>query len=371
MGAAALLSVRDLNRATLARQMLLEPAADCSVPAAVERLAGMQAQEPKHPFIGLWSRLEGFSGDALLAALAERTVVRATLMRSTLHLLSAADYVALRLALQPPMGVALRVLGARAEGLDPDAVVSATRELLAGTALNFDAIRAGLQERFPDVDDRALGYAARTLVPLVMVPYADGVGGSRWGYPRVSAFALAEEFLDSAPAPAAPDALVRRYLGAFGPAAAADVQAWSGIGGMKAVLDGMRDELAVFADERGRELFDLPGAPRPGGDTAAPVRYLPEFDNLVLAYDDRSRIIADEHRPLVTTKNLRVKATFLVDGVVAGVWTLATKRRVATVSLEPFGPLPKRIVTALTREGEALARFAEPEARDWAVAVAT
>ena len=147
-------------------------------------------------------------------------------MRSTLHLLSAADYAALRLALQPPKSVALRVLGARAEGLDPDAVVSATRELLAGNPLEFDAIRAGLQERFPDVNDRALGYAARTLVPLVMVPD----GEARWGYPRVCAFALAEEFLDGALAPADPAALVARYLGAFGPASAADVGTWSGVG---------------------------------------------------------------------------------------------------------------------------------------------
>lgn len=367
MGTAAVLGARDLNRATLARQMLLERAPDRAVPAAVERLAGMQAQEPKHPFTGLWSRLEGFSGDALLDALAERSVVRATLMRSTLHLFSAADYLALRLALQPPPSVALRVLGARAERLDPDAVMSATRELLAGTPLEFDAIRAGLQERFPDVDDRALGYAARTLVPLVMVP--DAAGGSRWGYPRVSAFALAEEFLGSAPGPRDPAALVRRYLGAFGPASASDVQAWSGIGGMKEVLDGMRDELALFADERGRALYDLPGAPRPGADVGAPVRYLPEFDSLVLAYDDRTRIIADEHRPLVTTKNLRVKATFLVDGVVAGTWTIGVKRRAATLALQPFGRLAERVVQELTAEGEALARFAEPAAKEHAVVV--
>jgi len=367
MRGAEVLSARELNRATLARQMLLERAEDVAVPAAVERLGGTQAQEPKPPFIGLWSRLAGFESDALLGALTGREVVRATLMRSTLHLFSVADYAALRLALQPPKSVALRVLGARAEGLEPDAVVSATRELLAGNPLTFDAIRGGLQERLPDVNDRALGYAARTLVPLVMVPD----GGARWGYPRVCEFALAEEFLDGALAPAAPEALVARYLGAFGPAAAADVQTWSGVSGAKRVLDGMRDRLEVFADARGRELFDLPDAPRPGADVPAPVRYLPEFDSLVLAYDDRSRVIADEHRPLVTTKNLRVKATFLVDGMVAGVWTLAMKRRVATVSLEPFGALPKRAVKELAAEGEALARFVEPDAREHAVLVAS
>ena len=364
--APAVLSSRELNRATLARQMLLARAGDVAVPAAVERIGGMQAQEPKHPFLGLWTRLEGFAGEALLDAIAAREVVRATLMRSTLHLFSAADYAALRLALQPPASVALRVLGARSEGLDAVAVVSAARELLAGRPLAFDAIRAGLQQRFPDVNDRALGYAARTLVPLVMVPDAAG----RWGYPRVGEFALAEEFLDGPLAPDAPQALARRYLGAFGPASAADVQTWSGVGGMKAVLDGMRAELAVFADERGRELFDLPAAPRPGAGAEAPVRFLPEFDNLVLAYDDRTRVIADAHRPLVTTKNLRVKATFLVDGVVAGTWALAVKRKVAAVELQPFGALPTRALQELEAEGEALARFAEPDAKAHAVTVA-
>src|ERR1700709_1617529 len=141
--------------------MLLEREGDVAVPAAVARVGGMQAQEPKHPFVGLWSRVAGFQADALLDCLVKREVVRATAMRSTLHLLSAADYARLRLALQPRRSVALRVLGARAEGLDADGVVIATRELLAGQQLTFDAIRAGLQEGFPRVDERALGYAPR------------------------------------------------------------------------------------------------------------------------------------------------------------------------------------------------------------------
>jgi Winged helix DNA-binding domain len=362
------LSDAALNRATLARQMLLERAAGVGVLEAVERLAGMQAQEPKHPFIGLWTRLEDFSEEALVGALRARSVVRATLMRSTLHLLSAADYAALRIALQPPMAVALRVLGARAQGLDPERVIPAARELLHGTPRTFDEIRASLQERFPDVDDRALGYAVRTLLPLVMVPSDD----ARWGFDRGgAAFALADEWLG---APLVHDgmqpALVRRYLGAFGPASAKDVQAWSGAGGMKAVLDGMRDELVVFTDERGRrELFDLPDAPRPDPGVAASPRLLPEFDNLLLAWDDRSRVIAGEHRPLVTTKNLRVKATFLVDGVVAGTWTIAVKRGVATLTLDPFAPVPKRALQDLHAEAHRLARLIEPEAKDHTVVV--
>jgi hypothetical protein len=359
------LSNAELNRATLARQLLLQRSA-VAVPAAIEQLAGMQAQEPKHPFIGLWTRVEGFEEDALRRALHEREVVRATLMRSTLHLFSAADYASLRMSLQPPMSVAQRVLGARAESLDLAKVLPAATKLLTGKALAFDEIRARLQEQFPDVNDRALGYAVRTLLPLVMVPSED----ARWGFDRVACFAPAGEWLgeplgDGGGA----QELARRYLGAFGPASAKDVQAWSGVGGMKAALDGMRDELTVLADSRGRELFDLADAPRPGADVPAPPRFLPEFDNLVLAHDDRSRVIADEHRPLVTTKNLRVKATFLLDGVVAGTWTIAVKRKVATLSIAPFGSVPKRALEPLTAEGEALLRFAEPEAKEYDVQV--
>jgi hypothetical protein len=364
------LTRRQLNRATLARQLLLERSR-ASVTEAVQRLAGMQAQEPKHPFLGLWTRVEGFEAERLREALRSRDVVRATLMRSTLHLMTATDYAALRMALQPSRSVALRVLGARSQGLDLDAVLPAARELLSSAgALTFDEVRGALQERFPDVNDRALGYAVRTMLPLVMVP---GDDDARWGFPRVTRFTLAEEWLDEPLAPeeeGAKQALIRSYLGAFGPASAKDAERWSAVGGMKTVLEDMRDELALFCDERGRELFDLPDAPRPDGDVAAPVRYLPEFDNLVLAHDDRSRVIADEHRPHVTTKNLRVKATFLVDGVVAGIWTSDVKRKVATLRLEPLRKLTKKAIKELEREGDALLRFAEPEAKGYAFEVA-
>jgi hypothetical protein len=356
-----------LNRATLARQMLLERAPLTAV-AAIERLAGMQAQEPKHPFVGLWTRVEGFDREELLRALRRREVVRATLMRSTLHLMSAADYSALRLALQPSTSVALRALGARSQGLDLDAVLPAARELLRGGALPFDEIRARLQESFPAVDDRALGYAVRTLLPIVMVPSET----DRWGFARVADFAPADEWLDEplADADADAEALVTRYLGAFGPAAAKDVQAWSGVGAMRTVLDRMRDRLEVFADERGRELFDLPDAPRPDANVHAPTRLLPEFDNLVLAHDDRTRVVADEHRPHVTTKNLRVRATFLVDGIVRGTWAVAARRNVATLTLEPFDALSGQSVRELEQEGEALLRFVEPDAKGWEVTLA-
>ena len=360
----------DLNRATLARQLLLERRSGVGVVEGVERLGGMQAQEPKHPFIGLWSRIEDFSEDALRDALADRSVVRATSMRSTLHLMSSADFLATRMALQPPASVALRVLGARSKGLDPEQVIPAARKLLRRSPLTFDEIREALAEQFPNVNDRALGYAVRTLLPLVMVPEED----ARWGFGRASRFMLAEKWLDGSLVceEEAARTLVWRYLGAFGPASAKDMQAWSGVGGLAAVLDGMRDELSVFADAGGgrRELFDLPDAPRPGADADAPPCLLPEFDNLMLAWDERSRVIADKHRPLVTTKNLRVRATFLVDGVVAGLWTLAVKRGEAVVTLEPFARVPKRAQKALLGEAERLALRVEPDAKTHAAVLA-
>jgi hypothetical protein len=346
-----------LGRATLARQLLLERA-DISVLEAVGRLGGLQAQEPKPPFLGLWSRLAGFDEADLRQALDDRTVVRATMMRGTLHLCRAADYVACRASLQPMLTRAMTsALRDRSEGLEPDAVLPVARELLTEQPRTFDELRTLLQAAFPDVNHRALGYAVRMLLPLVMVPTED-----RWGFPRVADFTLAEGWvgcsLSSVPEP---DELVLRYLAAFGPATAADAQTWSGLQGIKAVLERLRPRLVTFADEAGRELFDLPDAPRPDADVATPVRFLPEFDSLMLAHADRTRVIADEHRPAVITKNLRVKATFLVDGRVAGTWEVKRTRREATLTLMPFQGLSKRDGEALRAEGEAMLRFAEED----------
>ncbi|MEU6750029.1 winged helix DNA-binding domain-containing protein [Spirillospora sp. NPDC046719] len=359
------LSVRTLNRATLARQLLLArervPVAD-----AVGRLFGMQAQEPRPPFVGLWSRLEGFQASDLHAALHDRTLVRATMMRATLHLMTASDYLAFRTSMQPMLDAAMRVLGDRAKGLDLEQVVPAACSLLDERPRTFNEVRALLQERFPDVNDRALGYAVRMCVPLVMVPTDD-----RWGFPRSAEFASADGWLGAAPsAVAAEDDLVLRYLEAFGPASAADAQTWSGLRSAGETLERLRPRLAVFADDKGRELFDLPGAPRPDEDVPAPARFLPEFDSLVLAHADRRRIIADAHRPSLTTKNLRVRAVFLWDGFARGVWETEYKRKVATLRLRPFEPLSQAALDELTAEGEALLRFTEPDAKDTVVTVA-
>jgi hypothetical protein len=352
------LTQRRLNRATLARQMLLRRER-CSIVEAVERLCGMQAQEPRPPFPGLWTRLQGFHREDLHQALHDRTVVRGTLMRGTLHLLSAADYVAHRMTLQPMLTRNLALLGTRAEGLAEEEVLPVARALLDERPRTFGELRAALVEAFPDINDRALGFTVRMSLPLVMIPTED-----RWGFPANSRFGLAERWLGTPVSDEAnAEALVLRYLAAFGPATAGDVQQWSGLQGIKPVLESLRPRLTLFHDERGRTLFDLPDAPRPAEETPAPPRFLPEFDNLVLSHADRTRVLADEHRHLILgAKNGRIPATFLVDGWVAGTWRVERKKQAATLAITPFAALPKSTATALGEEGDALVRFLEDDA---------
>ena len=357
--AAETLTREELNRATLARQMLLarEPVSPVE---AVERLCGMQAQEARPPFVGLWTRLQGFGRPDLHDALHRHELVRAMMMRATLHLVSAGDYARLRAALQPVLTQAMGVLGKRAKGLELEEVLPVARALVEEGPRTFAELRASLSERFPEVNERALGYAVRLHLPLVMVPTED-----RWAYPSVARFTLAETWLDEPLSDeGGPEALVLRYLAAFGPATAADVQTWSGLRGIAGVLKGLRPRLRVFADVRGRDLFDLPEVPRPGADVPAPPRFLPAFDNLVLSHADRTRVLADEHRGAVVTKNLRVRPTFLWEGFVRGTWDLERKKGAAALVVTPFEALPKRAARALEEEGEALLRFAEEDAAE-------
>ncbi|MGC4937256.1 winged helix DNA-binding domain-containing protein [Kribbella sp. DT2] len=358
------LSAKAINRATLSRQLLLERAG-VGPAEAVRRLAGMQGQEPKHPYVGLWTRLDGFVDADLTAAVEARDVVRATLFRGTLHLVTAEDYLRFRTTLAPVLEAGLKLLKERGEGLEPAKVVAAARKLLAKEPLTFTQVRDALQEQFPAVNDRALGFCTRMMVPLVMYPT-----DTRWGWPANARFTPAEQWIGRKPSlSAVPDELVIRYLDAFGPATPADFQTWSGLPSAKTVFEAA--ELDRFEDENGRTLYDVPTAPRPDPETPAPVRFLPEFDNLLLAHAKRERVIADAYRPAVFTKNLRVKATYLVDGQVAGLWTAEKKRAVATLTLTPFEPVAQRVKTALEREGEALLRFLEPDAKTYAVVTAS
>ena len=349
----------ELSRATLARQMLLAREKS-TVVSAVERLAGLQAQLARPPFIGLWSRIEGFRAEDLARAVHDRKVVRATLMRGTLHLMTTKDYLDLRPALQPMLSEGMQgVLGDRAEGFDLDRVTATARACLDEQPRTFEDLRAALGKAWPGLDVRALGYAVRTHLPLVQVPTE-----TRWGWPGAACFAVAESWIGRKMGKGGgASALVLRYLGAFGPASVRDAQAWSGMRSLADAFAALRPKLKVFHDEKGRELFDLPRAPRPPAATPSPVRFLPDYDNLLLAHADRTRVVPDAHRARLATKNLQVLATFLVDGFVAGSWKIARARSAAALVLTAFEPLSRKARADLTGEGTALLRFVESDAR--------
>jgi hypothetical protein len=281
-------------------------------------------------------------------------------MRCTLHLMTAADYIALRGALQPALTRSMQsVLRDRANALDLPALQRIASAFFANAPGTFDGLRSTLQTNYPDGDERAMAYAIRTSVPLVQVPT-----DARWGFPASSDFALADAWLgQTVRTTAAPaDDLVRRYLAGFGPATPADAQVWSGLPGLREIFERLRPTLVTFRSANARELFDLPDAPRPPPDSPAPVRFIPEFDNLVLSHADRTRVLADEHRSAVVLKNLQVRATFLVDGFVAGTWKIERKKNAAALVVEPFRPLARKIVAELEAEGGRVLAFTDDDA---------
>ncbi|HEX8646103.1 MAG TPA: winged helix DNA-binding domain-containing protein [Thermoleophilaceae bacterium] len=345
------LSARELGRATLARQMLLQRER-VTAPDAVERLVALQAQVREPPFVGLWTRIEDFRRAELVEAIERREVVRATAIRCTMHLMSARDFLAFWGAIQPAVARAVRAwTGKRLGGLDMDRIAAAVRERVAERPSTFAELRASIPELAQAESPQAAAYAVRAHLPLVQVP-----DGGSTGHSNAAPYGLAEHVL-GAPAAREPATaeLVRRYLAAFGPASVADAQAWAGLTGLKPVFEDLRAELAVFRDESGGELFDLPDAPRPDPGTPAPARLLPDYDNLVLAYRDRSRFVPEEHRKAIFRPAGVVRATFLVDGVVAGTWS---RDRDGSVALEPFGRIAKRDRIALDEEVERMREWA-------------
>ncbi len=359
---AELLSRRALNRATLERQLLLRRAKR-PVLGAVEHLVGLQAQLPQNPYLGLWSRLDGFRPEELSALFLEREVVRIVLMRATLHLVSARDCLVLRPLAQPVLDRELARHPEYApflERADVEAVMTHARSLLAERPLTGRELRAALAERFPDDDPAALGYACRNLLPLVQVPPR-----GLWGRSAEVASTTVEAWLGrSLSESSSIEEMVLRYLAAFGPATVADVGAWSRLTGLGEVVDRLRPRLRTFRDERGRELLDLPDAPRPDPDTPAPPRFLPEYDNVLLSHADRSRFVSDDHRGRLVAAAGPVRGTVLLDGTVRAVWRTRAdaESEGVTLVIDHVGPLSKRANAALTAEGRRLVRFLAPEA---------
>jgi hypothetical protein len=352
---APLLRRRALNRALLARQHLLERAR-MSARDMIEHLIGLQAQDPKPPYLGLWTRIEGFETAELSGLIERREAVRIALMRSTIHLVTARDALELRALVQPMLQRLVVGSYRRAiEGLDVHEIARAGRALLERGPMTFAALGDALLERYPESDRNALANAVRAYVPLVQIPPR-----GLWGASGAALHTSIERWLGRSIADAPDiDRVVLRYLAAFGPASVMDVQAWSGLTRLGAVLIRLRPQLAVFSDEQGRELFDLPDAPRPDPDTPAPVRFLPPFDNAMLAHADRTRIIDDDTRRAIATLNGMVPGALLVDGFFAGSWRTESARDGCVLSIRPFRQLARRR-KAIEQEGHALLELLAP-----------
>jgi len=330
--------------------------------AMIEHLVGMQAQVPQQPYVALWSRLRGFDPGELEQLVLERAVVRIPIMRTTIHLVSAADAVTLRSLTQPVLERTFRSSTPwhrQLEGVALEELVALGRTMVEERPLSATELAASLVERWPGHDGMAMAQAVRYLLPMVQVP-PRGLW-SRSGHPR---WTTTDAWLGlQAPAPKGDDvaaarvAIVRRYLAAFGPATVADVQTWCGLTGLRDAMESLRPGLMVFRDEDGRERFDLPEAPRPDADVPAPPRLLPEYDNVLLSHRDRSHVMP----AAVAARITGYVGTFLIDGTVHGQWRAAVSASGARLVLDPFLQLDAADEAALVDEAQ---RYLAWHARD-------
>ena len=352
------LSVRALNRALLERQGLLSRQRIAPL-GMVERLVGLQAQVPENPYVALWSRLARFAPADLSGLIECRAAVRAQLMRATIHLVSARDCLAfhpvtgavLAKVFQSPWAAALR-------GADLAGVVAAGREALAERPRTRAELAELLAPRWPEADPPALAQAVTFNTALVQVPPR-----GLWGATAQATWAPADAFLDAPLAREAdPDAMVLRYLAAFGPATVADIRTWSGLTGLRAVVERLRPRLRTFRDEQGRELLDVEDGALPDPDAPAPVRFLPEYDNVGLSHADRARLFAGLGPGAPLPRGGRSFGTLLVDGFYRANWGLDAD---GTLTIDRFAsraPDPPGTPEAIVAEGEGLIAFLVPEA---------
>jgi hypothetical protein len=352
----------ELNRATLERQLLLHRS-DRPPLAAVEHLVGLQAQVPLNPYLGLWSRLTRFEPASLSRLLIDREVVRIVVMRGTIHLVTADDCLVLRPLVQPVLDAELARhpdYGPPIEGVDLAPVLAFARTLTAEQPRTGPELRAAMKEQFPDLHPGALAYACRNHLAFIQVP-PRGVWGETGAVRSTTAEAWLGRPLERRPSI---DAVVLRYLAAFGPATPADAAAWSRLTGMREVFDRLRPRLRTFRDDRDRELFDLADAPRPAPDTPAPPRFLPEYDNVLLSHADRSRFGSDEHRAILFAGDRAVHGAVLIDGHVRATWRIELdgEQDSAVLGVDHAGPLTKRSAAAISAEGRRMLRFSSPDA---------
>jgi hypothetical protein len=350
------LSRRQLNRALLARQWLLERRA-APAEAALEHLVGLQAQTPLSPYVGLWSRLAAFDPAEVSDLIESRRAVRTGLLRNTIHLVTVSDAAFLRATLQPLLHRTWSnsPFGRNLAGLDLDEIVEEARRLVEAQPRSVAELGAALQERWPGFDRTSLGYVPRARLMLVQVP-PRGLW-RRTGSARLTTY----EAWTGRIVPDKSDAetLVLRYLAAFGPATVGDMRTWSWLTGLREIVEGLRRRLVTFRDERGRELFDVPDAPLPDPDTPATPRFLPDFDNVLLSHDERARIVPEN----VHQRVLWDWGSLLVDGFVAGTWKILKSGGSApVVHVKTFRDLPSADASDVADEGARLLRFLEPDA---------
>ena len=360
-----ILSRRALNRALLERQLLLRRS-KMTAKEAIEHVVGMQAQVPTDPYIALWTRLVGFRPDELAELITERRAVRMGLMRATVHLVTARDALAMwpvvksvfeRTFLGARGDVGAPTFTSRLADVDMKALLRAGRKLVDESPRSAAELRALLKKRWPEHDANALAAAVHFLLPLVQVP-PRGV----WGASAQTRHTSLDAWLGKDPGDdASPDTLIVRYLRAFGPATVADGRIWSRLSGLREVFERLRPGLRTFRDENGRELFDVPDGALPDPDTPAPPRFLPEYDNVFLSHEDRSRIVSDDvHWSQRSVMEGRF-GTVLVDGFIRATWKIVREVGAATLRIESVLPLGRRDMDAVAAEGIRMLEFTDPD----------
>ncbi len=346
------LSLQQLNRATLARQHLIERTTATPVEVA-ERLVGLQSQLPGPPYTGLWTRIKGFAFDDLAGCIASGALVRMGLMRGTIHVVSARDAAGLWAFMAPFYErnlLSVRGPALEAAGVDLAAAAAQAEALLGGRSQTPKEIGAVLAEHWPEANPSWLGSLPKYLLPVVQVPPR-----GLWGQSATATYALLRDWVGREDPGYEAREVVRRYLAGFGPASVADAQQWCGRKGLRAAFDELGDELAVLTGPDGKtKLYDLVDGPRPGADVPAPVRLLPEWDNVLLSFADRTRVIDDDRRKAIMSVNGINDAAVLVDGRVEATWKAAPGKAGGTIAVAPFGKLTTAVRGEIEAEAHAL-----------------
>ena len=356
------LTTRALNRATLARQMLLARS-DAGIVQTIEFLGGLQAQQSNDPYICLWSRLDGFRHEDLTALIVGRTLLRATTMRGTLHLHSVLDMVGFRALVQGFLhGQWNGGFSKRIGNEDKAKVLKVASRLLDKEPQTAGALQKQLAPKFPAAEPLALTTLLQSHETLIQVPPT-----RLWGNGGAPLLQRIEKYLPNVPGPQLSRTdLIRRYIAAFGPASINDMQIWCRLTRLSTEFEAIRDELVTFEDEDGRVLYDLPDAPRPDEETPAPVRFLPLYDNVYLGYDDRRRMLSPATAHLINLFQA-FKPAVLIDGQINAGWAVNVKKGAAVLEVVTYRTLLKREQHDLETEGLAFLKFMEPEARSYDV----